>query len=375
MQTLDIMKPYLMTGRNQKYKSVKAAPLLIPASVLLSLFMLFSGCQKELNIADFADEYGDYQPELRIEAILDVVEPWSSVVRVDWTIRVTDTSIFNGQDDDWDWDPEIDDVGDDDGVGAGNGQPDPGEPHVDEIDEILPQIHDTTVTVELYDLTSGLRVMEFAWDPQADSFLVEAELPDEVKETMDEIPLEVVTYGAYKPRAIHDTILVEHDYEFWITTSEHEITGRVEPLPPPVYQVNPEATIGDTLLVVAGALGRFTWLTVPEATVYWVQVEEVRGPDSLRTVVSHPAAPFEQNDDGYWIGQDILSLYLPGLYRWTVSVPSRAYGAYVYSQLPMRDEKVSNLRDEEGNVVLGIAGSAASASQYVRILDVQMLSQ
>ncbi|UCH09399.1 MAG: hypothetical protein JSU61_09180, partial [Fidelibacterota bacterium] len=302
-----------------------------------------------------------------------VVEPMSSIVRMDWTILVTDTTIFNGRDDDGDWDPEVDDVGDDDGIGEDNGQADPGEPHVDEIDEILPQIHDTTATVALYDLAAGQLVMDFAWDWQADSFKVEAEMPDELKESMDEVPLVVVTYGAYKPSALYDTIHIDHNYEFRITTSEHVITGLVEPLPPPVYDINPEATIGDTLLVAAGTLGQFSWITVPEATVYWVLVEQVLGPDSLHTVVSHPAAPFEQRDDGYWIGQDILSLYLPGLYRWTVSVPSRAYGAYVYSQLPMRDEKVSNLRDENGEVVLGIAGSAASATQYVRILDIQIL--
>ena len=49
-------------------------------------------------------------------------------------------------------------------------------------------------------------------------------------------------------------------------------------------------------------------------------------------------------------------------------MPSRAYGAYIYSRLPLRDEQVSNFRDQDGNVVLGVAGSAAEASQYVRIL-------
>jgi hypothetical protein len=364
----------MMTKHRMKAESPRAVTgWLMPTVVALGFLLLSAGCEKDLNIADFADEYRDYEPELRIEAILDVVEPMSSIVRVDWTILVTDTSIFNGRDDDGDWDPLIDDVGDDDGIGEGNGQSDPGEPHVDEIDEILPQIHDTTAAVELYDLTTDQLVMDFTWDSQADSFMDEADLPDELAATMDEVPLEVITYGAYKPIALYDTTHIDHDYEFRITTSEHVITGMVEPLPPPVFEINPQATIGDTLLIAAGVMGQFTWITVPEATVYWVLVEEVLAPDSLRTVESHPAAPFEQRDDGYWIGQDFIGLYLPGLYRWTVSVPSRAYGAYVYSQLPMRDEKVSNLRDEEGNVVLGIAGSAASASQYVRILGTQSL--
>lgn len=367
-------------GVRIKDESVKAGPTLMPISALVSLLLLFSGCEKELNIANFADEYGDYQPELRIEAILDVVEPWDSIVRIDRTILVTDTVIFNGRDDDGDWDPLTDDVGEDgfradpEGFGPpkdegeGNGRPDPGEPHVDELDEILPQLHDSTAAVALFDLTlGGSLAMDFAWDPRADSFTVEAGPSQGFSTNEDDVLLEVVTYGGYKPVSMHTDIDLDHLYLFRITTSEQAISGVVQPLPPPVFDLDPQSMIGDTLVVTADDSDQFTWITSPEATVFWIQVEEVLGTDSLITVVSHPSMPFERRSDGFWIGQDVLSFYLPGLYRWTVSVPSRAYGAYVYSQLPMRDEQLSNLRDQDGTVVLGIAGSAASASQYVRI--------
>ena len=352
-----------------------------PAIAALSALCMFSGCQEELDIAEFADEYGDYKEELRIEAILDVVDPLSSVVRVDRTILVTDTTIFNGRDDDGDWDIEVDDVGED-GIsadsgmpgikrdeGEGNGRPDPGEPHVDELDEILSQIHDTTVTVILWDMTIDSKALDFAWNPEADSFTIAGGPPMGFNHGPDEERVEVVTYGAYKPSAVYDTIAIDYDhvYEFRITTDELLITGTVYPLPPPVFDIDTLA-VDDTLQVELGGPGQLTWTTVQEATVYWVLIEEVLGPDSLRTMISHPSAPVEQRDDGSWIGQEPLSMFPPGLYRWTVSVPSRAYGAYVFSQLPMRDEQVSNLRDENEEVVLGIAGSAASASQYVRIL-------
>ncbi|MCH7939891.1 MAG: hypothetical protein IID13_09120, partial [Candidatus Marinimicrobia bacterium] len=121
---------------------------------LLGLVLLL-GCQEQLSIAEFEDEFRDYRSELRIEAILDPVNPWNSIVRVDRTILITDTTLFNGRDDDGDW-TLADDVGADgivgvtDGFGPppdegeGNGRPDPGEPHVDEYDEILPQLHDST---------------------------------------------------------------------------------------------------------------------------------------------------------------------------------------------------------------------------------------
>ncbi len=355
------------------------------AIAALSALGTFSGCQKDINIAEFAEEYGDYEPELRIEAILDVVDPLNSIVRVDRTILVIDTTIFNGQDDDGDWDREVDDVGED-GIrasdmpgigqdeGEGNGRPDPGEPHVDELDEVLSQIHDATVTVILWDSTANSIILDFAWNPEADSFTVAGGPPMGFNHGPGEERLEVVTYGAYKPTAVYDTIAIDHKYEFRITTrittdeDERLITGTVYPLPPPVFDIDPQDLIGDTLQVELGGPGQLIWTTVQDATVYWVLIEEVLGPDSLRTMISHPSAPVEQRDDGSWIGQEPLSMFPPGLYRWTVSVPSRAYGAYVFSQLPMRDEQVSNLRDENGEVVLGIAGSTASASQYVRIL-------
>ncbi|UCH09114.1 MAG: hypothetical protein JSU61_07665 [Fidelibacterota bacterium] len=345
----------------------------------ISAAALFIGCQEDLDIADFADEYGEYQSELRIEAILDVVDPMSSIVRVDRSILVTDTAIFNGRDDDGDWYAPYDDVGED-GMradnefldpdeGEGNGRPDPGEPHVDEIDEILPLIHDSTLTVVLNDLTAN-RSYEFTWATHADSFTVEWDIVEGggIVVTEEVEYIEMVTYGAYKPVAFDDTIALDHEYQFVLTDGDRTITGPVQPLPPPVFESEDSLMVGDTLHVIADSLQWFTWTIVPEATVFWVLVEQIHGPDSVETITSHPSAPLEQRPDGTRVGRDFLSIYFPGLYRWTISVPSRAYGAYVYSQLPLRDEQVSNFRDQDGNVVLGIAGSAADASQYVRIL-------
>ncbi|UCH61917.1 MAG: hypothetical protein JSU77_08885 [Fidelibacterota bacterium] len=355
---------------------IKRHPFLLHSAIALTA--VFLGCQEDLNIAEFADEYGEYQSELRIEAILDVVDPMSSVVRVDRSIVVTDTTIFNGRDDDGDWDVRYDDVGED-GMkaddeflepdeGEDNGLPDPGEPHVDELDEILPQIHDSTLTVVLKDLTTG-RTYDFTWHTLADSFTVTTDVQEDLVEVNGEGQLiEMITYGAYKPVAFDDSVAFNHEYEFVLTDNGRRISARVYPLPPAVFELEDHILVDDTLQIVAGGLQWFDWTTVPEATVHWVLVEEILGPDTVETVTSHPSAPVDQREDGTWVSRDILSLYFPGLYRWTISVPSRAYGAYVYSQLPLRDEQVSNFRDQDGNVVLGIAGSAAATTQYVRIL-------
>ena len=346
--------------------------------LLIIILTSFWACQEQLNIAEFEDEFRDYRSELRIEAILDPVHPERSIVRVDHTILITDTTIFNGRDDDGDWDPLVDDVGEDGVVGAddgfgpqpdegeGDGKPTPGEPHVDEYDEILPQLHDSTVAVTLVELGTDNVVIDFVWDPQADSFQVVAG-PVESGLSFELPEMVTVTYGGYRPLT-YDSISYDKQYEFRIVTSEQVITGPVDPLRPPTFLVDEHTMIGDTIVVTAGSDDRVQWLTEEDATVVWVLMEEVVGPDSLKISMSHASENSEQLDDGSWIGEHLLGVFFPGLYRWTITVPDRAYGAYFYSGLPMRDEQLSNLRDDNGQVVLGIAGSSADYVQYVRIV-------
>ncbi|MCK4578224.1 MAG: hypothetical protein KAU50_05500 [Candidatus Marinimicrobia bacterium] len=349
-----------------------------------ALTIVFGSCEEQLNIAEFADDYSEYESELRIEAVLDAVEPANSIVRVDWTMLVTDTSIFNGRDDDGDWNPETDDTGKDGTItdegelgpppdeGEGNGRPDPGEPHVDEYDEILPQLHDSTLTVALIDPATDDVLIEFAWQSRADSFQFVPGSHGEMGIGADAELVETVYYGAYRPETVYvDTIAYYKEYEFRLTKQDGpEITGVTTPLPPVVYDLNgsPDGNtlIADTLLINTEGIPRFRWYT-DEALVDWVVVDRIFSPDSIVRITSHPAGPIGQDNEGNWVHEDIMGLYSPGLYRWTVIVPSRAYGAYIYSNLPMRDEQLSNLRDENDCVVLGIAGSASPAIQYVRV--------
>jgi hypothetical protein len=344
---------------------------------LMAATLLFASCQKELNIAEFADNYSAYQEELRIEAVLNAVEPMHSIVRVDRTILVTDTSLFNGRDDDGDWVAETDDTGED-GVfanggsfgsekdeGERNGRPDPGEPHVDEYDEIISQLHVSTLNIQLYDYSTRALLIDFAYEAEADSFEHFYSTSGDIAFNSDDVITEVVYYGGYRPTAVYGDIEYNSDYEFRMDTGDGVITGITTPLPPAEFQTDDSTMVGDTLIVDTES--RFQWITDSLATVTWVTVERIFNPDSIITVTSHPAGPTGISEDGGWIGEDIMGLYFPGLYRWTVAVPSRAYGAYIYSNLPMRDEQLSNLRDWNDRVVLGIAGSASPAVQYVRI--------
>ncbi|MEE9466501.1 MAG: hypothetical protein V3W14_13110 [Candidatus Neomarinimicrobiota bacterium] len=349
--------------------------------MLIIILASFWACEEDMDITEFEDEFGEYRSELRIEAILDPVNPENSIVRIDQTILVTDTSIFNGRDDDGDWNPLTDDIGGDGMIGGtdggppkddgeGNGIPDQGEPHVDEYDEILPQIHDTSAIVTLVELgTVGGPVIDFVWEADADSFEVMANVVEPGFVSPGELEWEYVTYGGYRPLAGDYSIDYEKEYEFQISSGDRLIKGPVKPLRPPSFIVDEpgDSLDADTLRIVLSDSSLFLWTMETDAFVCWVVVEIVLGPDSLSLVTSHPAGTWGEDDRS--TGGDLLSLYFPGLYRWIVTVPSQAYGAYFYSDLPMRDKELSNLRDDDKQVVLGIAGSAATSVQYVRIVE------
>ena len=66
---------------------------------------LFS-CQKILDINDFADDFGAYEPELRIEALMLPTDN-TAIIRIDRSTRLdeglNDEGYYNCIDDDDDW--------------------------------------------------------------------------------------------------------------------------------------------------------------------------------------------------------------------------------------------------------------------------------
>ncbi|MCF7886541.1 MAG: hypothetical protein K9M80_08600 [Candidatus Marinimicrobia bacterium] len=356
-------------------------------SVSVFIILIISNCDKEVPITKFEDDFKEYESEPRIEAILNTTNLSESIVRIDRTILVTDTELYDGEDNDGDWtsyedlngngkwddgEPLNDDIGDDpDGEaglspaqgGRGDGQPTEGEPHIDELDEILPQVHDSTYEVVLYEKVSGKKIIDFKWSHQADDFQY-VENPDtEVEET--------VHYGGYIPDQIYiDKIDYSKTYEFEFSKDDTVITGEVSPLKPPVFQTLSDAKRGgDTLIIERGKGGKLVWTTEEKATVFWIIARRIYSPDSVELVENMPMTPIAQNEDGSWLGKDFPDIQAPGLYKWEVVVPSRKYGHYFYSSLPIRDKELNNLRDHNGKVVLGIAGSVSVGTIYVRVVN------
>jgi len=183
--------------------------------ILLSItLLLFLSCSKELDISEFSDDFDNYTTELKIEAII-LPSDNTAIVRVDRSILINETELYNCVDDDGDWNPLEDDVGSDgidsnepgafvaqpdsDGT-EGNGQPDCGEPHVDEYDEILPQIHIYEEGIDscIVEITrnNSNTPCTFEFNETAGDFFYSDD-KQKIAEDMDNI--ETVVYGAYVP--------------------------------------------------------------------------------------------------------------------------------------------------------------------------------
>lgn len=357
---------------------------IIQKSLIILIVIGFSGCTKKLSIANFSDDFSSYTSELRIEAILNPTDFMNSIVRIDKTILVTNTTLFNGLDDNGDWVSYTDENGngkwdedeplnDDIGVstvggaieGRGNGIPDKGEPHVDDYAEILPQIHDSTMTsVILIEYSSGNLIAEFEW-------LTNAGTIEEFRrgDRIDSTPIEVYTYGGYKPLEQYANTQIEFgkEYEFQITSGNGDrISGTTIPFPPAELVMDGTIWDADTLLLNSNDNNLVQFLANDDVSLGNFTFREVINNDSLSFSHSAFFPPSQSDLPGYSIFNLSQSMFPLGLSQVTVSILDNNYSQYFISSLPLRDEALSNLRDQNGKVILGIAGSITITSLYVK---------
>ena len=173
--------------------------------IALLMIILFStiwfSCEKDLSITEFEDEFGNYQPELKVEGLLQQDKPEDSIIRIIRTSAITDTDVYNGKDDDGDGD-------------------------IDEYDETLPLIQDTSATVKVTNLNSG-EEFDFQYVAVADSFIHR-----EDEDFSDEST--IVPYGGYKPKSNDFQIESYAQYQIEIYSREFDktITGVTTVYPP-----------------------------------------------------------------------------------------------------------------------------------------------
>ena len=70
--------------------------------VLILCLIIFSSCVKEIDITEFTDEYGSFEQELRVEALM-LPQDKTAIIRIDKTIAIDDETLFDCEDDNGNW--------------------------------------------------------------------------------------------------------------------------------------------------------------------------------------------------------------------------------------------------------------------------------
>ena len=318
-------------------------------SLVMLLVMMFLSCERELDVADFRDDFGNYQPELKVEGLLHRDNPEDSIIRIIRTEAITESDVFDGIDND-------------------------GDGEIDEYDETLPLIQDTTASVTVTNLNSG-EEYEFQYVTVAEELIIR-HYEGESKVFGD---------GGYKPKSdrFQVELYAQYRLEIYSKAFDQTITG-VTTVYPPVEFINI-----DTLSIIDDE--RITLTSDDEKAIYWrsdfdvtsyfvtvATVVELLGRSLENEQFVESVSSFSLSRDkeltekydvsigieNFFVGREanagkILSI--------TVEALSPEYGRYIFSSLPLNDAQRSNLRDQDGKPVMGAFGATAAKSIQVAI--------
>jgi len=309
--------------------------------VVILLSILWSSCEKKLNIADFEDEFGNYQPELKVEGLLQQDQPEDSIIRIIRTSTVTDNGPYNGIDDN-------------------------GDGKIDDEEEILAFVQDTSATVKVTNLNSGEET-EFHYVAVADSAL-------RIEENEDGSETEFyVRWGGYKPVSNNFQIENYAQYRLDIYSREFDktVTGETTVYPPAEF-IDTLFTFNDSLVTMnVNDEKEIFWKSDLDVTLYYLTFEEV--PQIPASESEYLTSYFTSRDidltnsyQNVSIGRDVI-FFGAGILKLTVEALSPEYGRYVFSDLPLKDPQRSNLRDENGDPVMGCFGASAANSIFIVI--------
>ena len=415
--------------------------------ILLSIaVLLLLSCSEELDISEFSGDFAGYEPELRIEAIILPTEN-TAIVRIDRSILIDEAELYNCIDDDGDWESSYfycaddtssfeskiecdsgcveecvfhlnDDLGTD-GVDSnesgfvkpdkdgseGNGQPDCGEPHVDEYDEILPQIHVQGCDVQI---VRNEDICNFIYDSLAADFFYR-EGGHTHAATMADI--EITSYGAYVPGDDCDTFDwrdFEGEYTFSAscsTFSENDTIRSKEPMrlsKPVVFYMESDhetmkscvshdcliqnSTISDTVYFAEKAPEQYLYYASLFESSYYQAVQYHLDKTSGEYKITHEHPDQATDIENIWgniclMKEKIITQIFDGnddgineadISKYEIFTFSESFtNYYFFDMLDIRDPVRTNLRDQngEGNPVMGTFGSMTSNEIILRIID------
>ncbi len=294
-------------------------------------------------------------------------------------------------------------------IGEGNGLPDCGEPHVDNYPEILPQVHVMDCSPVRITGPDG-EIYPLHFDPQAARLISYPEYDPTLTDA------ESYWYGGYVNT---DPILFPENsttppedriYQFYADCGDYGVITGTDTLAMPVrfyadslgqspFKNNIEnyPEISDILNQGDCAIENFMFLFMsaeelatqpfyyysnPETRSFWSTAFEVTQINlstcvpKLNYIFGYPAFSSEgyEPGDSVRIVQDVIA-EIPGIYQFQVKAMSRAYENYfLYTDLEMHDPVRSNLRDQDGNVIMGTFGGLTQSDLFTIVLPPPYLS-
>jgi len=388
--------------------------------ILLSItLLLFLSCSKELDISEFSDDFDNYTTELKIEAIILPTEN-TAIVRIDRSFQLDDNLPYNCIDDDGDWDPLSDDVGSD-GINSveegipidtdgseGNGQPDCGEPHVDEYDEILPQIHvyeegvDSCI-VQITHIDSATCIFQFS-EVAGDFFYTDGKHTHAA--TMADI--ETATYGAYEPGDnCNGFNWQDYDGEYTFSVSCTAFPDYVEITSKEPIQISKpiifydktdheniktchthdclgEFSISDTVYFAEHAPDQYIYYASLLESSYYQAVQYHLDKTSGEFKITHEHPDQATDIENIWgniclMAEKIVTQIFDGdddgideadISKYELFTFNESFtNYYFFDLLNIHDPVRTNLRDGNGDPVMGTFGALASNEIILRIID------
>ncbi len=293
--------------------------------------------------------------------------------------------------------------------GEGNGIPDCGEPHVDNYPEILPQVHVTDCSVVQIIGPNG-EVYPLAFDPHAARLISYPEYDPLLNDA------ESYWYGGYTsdmpipfPES-SSTSLDARIYHFYADCGDYGVITATDTLAMPVRfysdslgqvplknnienypEISDILNQGDCeienfmfLFMSAEELATrpFYYYANPETRSFWSTAYEVNQINlnnclpTLNYIFGYPAFASEgyTPGDSIRIVQDVIA-EIPGIYQFQVKAMSPAFEKYfIYTDLELHDPVRSNLRNENGEVVMGTFGGLSQSDLFTIVLPPPYLS-
>ena len=308
---------------------------IIKISMIMLLSTICLSCERELDVADFRDDFGNYQPELKVTGRLRQDNPADSIIRIIRTEAITDSDVFDGIDND-------------------------GDGRIDEYDETLPLIQDTTAIVSVTNLKSG-EEYEFQYVELADRIVIRYNEDSFGGGVTNEIP-----DGGYKPKSNRFQVELYAPYriEVYSKAFDKTITG-VTTVYPPVEFIDIDTLLtfdDDHITLKTNDEKAIFWKSDLNVTSYFVTVDvserihEDKPGSGFVTSTSYSSS--RDNDltekHGVSVGKENFIVSRDSnagkVLRITVEALSPEYGSYVFSSLPLNDARRSNLRDQDGNL-------------------------